>query len=94
MLSFPSRQSLGGLGDIAISFDTPAPRPPSSAPVSHEIAILMLHGVLHLLGWIMNRTAAKWRGPKQVANVSVLPYGLIARCGHDAGVRSYDMVRC
>src|SRR5271170_5194734 len=51
VLSFPSRQTLGFLGDIAISF--PHARR-QAAEYGHtagkEVEILMLHGVLHLLG--------------------------------------------
>ena len=69
VLSFPSRQTLGFLGDIAISFEH-AQR--QAAEYGHgigqEIEILMLHGVLHLLGMDhendggrMARAEARWR---------------------------------
>ncbi len=69
VLSFPSRQTLGFLGDIAISFEH-AQR--QAAEYGHavgtEIEILMLHGVLHLLGMDhekdrgqMARAENKWR---------------------------------
>jgi probable rRNA maturation factor len=81
VLSFPSRQTLGFLGDVAISF----PRARRQAAefghsVGQEIEILMLHGVLHLLGMDhesdkgqMARAENKWRA------AFGLPGGLIAR---------------
>ena len=81
VLSFRSRQMLGFLGDIAISIDH-AQRQASERghPVGQEIAILMLHGVLHLLGMDheidrgqMARAENKWRAALG------LPRGLIAR---------------
>src|SRR5271166_1464912 len=51
VLSFPSRQNLGFLGDIAISFDRARKQADEHGhTVRQEIEILMLHGVLHLLG--------------------------------------------
>jgi probable rRNA maturation factor len=81
VLSFPSKQTLGFLGDIAISF--PHARRQAAEyghEVGQEIEILMLHGVLHLLGMDhekdrgkMARAEGKWR-------VSLgLPRGLIQR---------------
>jgi probable rRNA maturation factor len=81
VLSFPSRQTLGFLGDIAISF----PHAQRQAAeyghsVGQEIEILMLHGVLHLLGMDhetdrgrMARAENKWRAALG------LPRGLIGR---------------
>jgi probable rRNA maturation factor len=81
VLSFPSRQTLGFLGDIAISF--PHARR-QAAEYGHtagkEVEILMLHGVLHLLGMDhekdggrMARAENKWRA------LFGLPRGLIER---------------
>jgi probable rRNA maturation factor len=81
VLSFPSAQSLGFLGDVAISFEH-AKR--QAAEYGHtvglEIEILMLHGVLHLLGFDhekdrgqMARAENKWRAALG------LPAGLIKR---------------
>lgn len=81
VLSFPSRQTLGFLGDIAISF--PHARR-QAAEYGHtagkEVEILMLHGVLHLLGMDhekdggrMARAENKWRA------AFGLPRGLIQR---------------
>ncbi len=51
VLSFPSRQNLGFLGDIAISFEHARRQAAEYGhAVGDEIEILMLHGVLHLLG--------------------------------------------
>jgi probable rRNA maturation factor len=81
VLSFPSKQTLGFLGDVAISFEH-AQR--QAAEYGHavgtEIEILMLHGVLHLLGMDhekdrgqMARAENKWRA------AFGLPRGLIQR---------------
>ena len=81
VLSFPSRQSLGFLGDVAISFEHAKRQAAEYGhPVGREIEILMLHGVLHLLGFDhekdrgqMARAENKWRAALG------LPNGLIAR---------------
>ena len=81
VLSFPSAQSLGFLGDIAISFEHAKRQAAEYGhPVNQEIEILMLHGVLHLLGFDhekdhgqMARAENKWRAALG------LPRGLIAR---------------
>jgi probable rRNA maturation factor len=81
VLSFASRQSLGFLGDIAISFDLARKQAAEHGhTVRREIEILMLHGVLHLLGMDhendggrMARAENKWRAALG------LPRGLIAR---------------
>lgn len=81
VLSFPSKQTLGFLGDIAISFEHARRQ---AAEYGHdlgqEIEILMLHGVLHLLGMDhekdrgqMARAENKWRA------TFGLPRGLIRR---------------
>ena len=82
VLSFPS-SGTGGLGDIAVSAD----RARSQAAelghsVEQEIAILILHGVLHLIGMDheidrgqMRRAETQWR--RRFA----LPAGLIERGG-------------
>jgi probable rRNA maturation factor len=81
VLSFPSRQSLGFLGDIAISFDHARRQAAEYGHhVSQEVEILMLHGVLHLAGMDhekdrgrMARAENKWRA------AFGLPRGLIER---------------
>jgi probable rRNA maturation factor len=81
VLSFPSKRTLGFLGDIAISFEHAKRQAAEYGhAVGQEIEILMLHGVLHLLGMDheadrgqMARAENKWR-------VALgLPRGLIAR---------------
>jgi probable rRNA maturation factor len=81
VLSFPSRQTLGFLGDIAISFQHARRQAAEYGHgVGREIEILMLHGVLHLLGMDhetdrgqMARAENKWRARFG------LPRGLIHR---------------
>ncbi|MGP0076627.1 MAG: rRNA maturation RNase YbeY [Bryobacteraceae bacterium] len=81
VLSFPSRQNLGFLGDIAISFQHAERQAAEYGHgVGQEIEILMLHGVLHLLGMDhekdrgqMARAENKWRARFG------LPRGLIRR---------------
>jgi probable rRNA maturation factor len=69
VLSFPSGSGIGPLGDIAIAF--PYARRQAQAlghPVEVELRILLLHGVLHLLGYDhetdrgrMRRAEEQWR---------------------------------
>jgi probable rRNA maturation factor len=81
VLSFPSKQTLGFLGDIAISFERARHQAAEHGHATgQEIEILMLHGVLHLLGMDherdrgrMARAENKWR-----ARLG-LPHGLIRR---------------
>ena len=81
VLSFPSVQSLGFLGDVAISFEHAKRQAAEFGhTVNQEVEILMLHGVLHLLGFDhekdrgqMARAENKWRAALG------LPCGLIAR---------------
>ena len=81
VLSFPSRQNLGFLGDISISFEQARRQAAEYGhAVGREVEILMLHGVLHLLGMDhesdagqMARAENKWRA------AFGLPRGLIAR---------------
>jgi len=81
VLSFPAANANGFLGDIAISYQRAKKQAAEYGhPVQHEIEILMLHGLLHLLGMDhetdrgrMARTESKWRAALG------LPCGLIAR---------------
>jgi len=83
VLSFPMSEPGGGLGDIAIN--VPLAREQAAArghSPTQEIAILMLHGLLHLLGHDhetdrgrMRRAETAWR--KRLG----LPAGLIERTG-------------
>jgi probable rRNA maturation factor len=81
VLSFPSRQTLGFLGDIAISFER-AQR--QAAEYGHavgtEIEILMLHGVLHLLGMDHEKDRGRMaRAEDKYRARFGLPRGLIER---------------
>src|SRR4051812_8159411 len=81
VLSFPSAEGAGELGDIAISADRAAAQASEFGhSTAQEIQILMLHGVLHLMGMdhesdsgAMSRVEKRWR--KQLN----LPSGLIER---------------
>jgi probable rRNA maturation factor len=81
VLSFPSKKTLGFVGDVAISFEHARRQAVEFGhPVGKEIEILMLHGVLHLLGMDhekdrgqMVRAENKWR------TAFGLPRGLIER---------------
>ncbi|MBI5282843.1 MAG: rRNA maturation RNase YbeY [Candidatus Solibacter usitatus] len=81
VLSFPAPSPDGGLGDIAISGERALEQAASFGhDASAETAILLLHGVLHLLGYDheadkgrMRRAEAKWR------KALGLPAGLIER---------------
>jgi len=81
VLSFPSDKGPGFLGDIAISFQQARRQADAySHSIGQEVAILMLHGVLHLLGMDhesdrgrMARAEDKWRARFH------LPRGLIQR---------------
>lgn len=69
VLSFPSGSGAGPLGDIAIAF--PYARRQALAlghPVGVEVRVLLLHGLLHLLGYDhetdrgrMRRAEERWR---------------------------------
>jgi len=84
VLSFPSGQTLGFLGDLAISFEQARRQAAAFGHgVRQEVSILMLHGVLHLLGMDhekdrgrMSRAEDKWRARFG------LPRGLIQRVSH------------
>jgi probable rRNA maturation factor len=81
VLSFPSGEGAGSLGDIAISLDRAAEQAASRGhDAAGEIKILMLHGILHLMGMDhekdrgrMARAEKSWRKKLQ------LPDGLIER---------------
>ena len=81
VLSFPSGEGGSCLGDIAISLGRArAQAREFGHSIEHEVQILMLHGVLHLLGYdhesdtgAMARAEKRWRGKLG------LPNGLIER---------------
>jgi probable rRNA maturation factor len=52
VLSFPNAPQLGDLGDIAISVETAARQAKENGlTLNGEIAQLILHGLLHLIGY-------------------------------------------
>lgn len=69
VLSFPSDEPAGSLGDIAISADRAAEQAAEfDHSIAEEIKILMLHGLLHLTGMDhetdsgeMSRSEKRWR---------------------------------
>jgi len=81
VLSFPSSSPDGALGDLAISVHRAAEQAREHGhDTNAELRILLLHGVLHLLGYDhetdrgrMRRAESRWR--KQLG----LPSGLIER---------------
>ena len=81
VLSFPALPESGDLGDIAISVDRAAAQAKEHGhTVEQEIEILILHGLLHLLGYDhetdegrMARAERRWR------KTLGLPVGLIER---------------
>jgi probable rRNA maturation factor len=83
VLSFPSDDANGHLGDIAISLGRArAQAREFGHGIEQEVQILMLHGVLHLLGYdhetdtgAMARAEERWRSKLG------LPNGLIERVG-------------
>lgn len=81
VLSFPSGQADGFLGDIAISFDHAKRQAAEYGhPVGQEIEILMLHGVLHLLGMDHEKDGGQMaRAENQWRTALGLPRGLIER---------------
>jgi len=86
VLSFPAASPDGGMGDIAVSVDRAREQAASHGhDLAAEVRILLLHGVLHLLGYdhetdhgTMRRLETKWR--KQLG----LPGGLIERAAKPA----------
>jgi len=83
VLSFPAAGQGDFLGDIAISLDRAREQAAGRGhAVEQEVGILMLHGVLHLIGFDhetdrgrMRREESAWR--RKLA----LPEGLIERSG-------------
>jgi probable rRNA maturation factor len=75
VLSFPSGDSEGYLGDLALSW-------PAVVRQAHgyghseeiEVAMLAVHGLLHLLGW-------DHATPAQAAEMEALTQGCLARAG-------------
>lgn len=89
VLSFPARDPSESLGDIAISWQRAREQAAGRGhTIEDEIEILMLHGLLHLLGYDhetdqgrMRRAEVRWR------KVLGLPPGLIERTGRKGSAR-------
>ena len=81
VLSFPSDDANGHLGDIAISLGRArAQAREFGHGIEQEIQILMLHGLLHLLGYDHETdTGAMARAEKRWRSKLGLPNGLIER---------------
>ena len=81
VLSFPSGEPIGPLGDIAISLErAKAQAAGHGHRIEQEVRVLLLHGVLHLLGHDhetdggkMRKVESRWREKYG------LPTGLIER---------------
>jgi len=62
VLSFAAPESSGTLGDVIISLDTASRQAAErGAPLSDELARLLAHGMLHLVGFDHDRPAAARR---------------------------------
>lgn len=81
VLSFPSSEPGGPLGDIAISSARAAEQAAERGhPLDDEIRTLMLHGVLHLLGMDHEKDAGQMaRAERRYRREFGLPEGLIER---------------
>ncbi|HUS06316.1 MAG TPA: rRNA maturation RNase YbeY [Bryobacteraceae bacterium] len=81
VLSFPSGESEGPLGDIAISADRAADQATEFGhSLEAEIKILMLHGVLHLMGMDHESDSGEMaRGERRWRKKLGLPQALIER---------------
>lgn len=83
VLSFPSGDGIGSLGDIAIAY--PCARR-QAREMGHsadtELRVLLLHGVLHLLGYDHESDAGQMRRAERKWRLRLgLPHGLIDRAG-------------
>jgi len=81
VLSFPAAQTIGFLGDIAISFEHARRQAAEYGhAIGQEIEILMLHGVLHLLGMDHERDRGRMARAENEWRARLgLPQGLIGR---------------
>lgn len=81
VISFPLGSAAGPLGDIAISADRAREQAAARGhSLDQEIAILLLHGVLHLLGMDHERDGGKMRRAETAWRRKLeLPHGLIER---------------
>ncbi len=83
VLSFPTGEPIGPLGDIAISLDrAKAQASEHGHRIEQEVRILMLHGVLHLAGFDHETDDGKMRKIESLWRQKYgLPIGLIERTG-------------
>jgi probable rRNA maturation factor len=76
--------SVGHLGDVIVSLDTAARQARArGVPMWHEVAVLASHGLLHLLGWD-HQTSAAWppfEALQQLAGVEAVAVDTAARTG-------------
>jgi probable rRNA maturation factor len=81
VLSFPSGDGAGSLGEIAISIDRASAQAGAYGhDAATEIKILMLHGLLHLIGMDHERDRGRMaRAEKSWRKKLALPDGLIER---------------
>jgi probable rRNA maturation factor len=88
VLSFPSGTARGAAGELAISMERAAAQ---ARQFGHstlvEIQILMLHGVLHLIGYDHERDSGEMRRLERIWRLAHdLPTGLIGRREKKAAV--------
>ena len=83
VLSFPSQQPSGDLGEIAISIEQAAAQAQKYGhELLDELRILILHGVLHLSGMDHEKDrGAMARAERKLRTEFGLPNSLIARVG-------------
>jgi probable rRNA maturation factor len=86
VLSFPAFQMAGRLrlaGDLAISVETAAREAASLGhPLSVELKILLLHGILHLAGWDHEADGGEMARKEEILRRQLgLTQGLIERAG-------------
>jgi probable rRNA maturation factor len=90
VLSFPSPGPDGLLGEMAISTTRAAEQAREFGhPVEHEIGILMLHGLLHLLGMDHEHDRGRMaRAERRYRERLGLPQGLIERAPATRGAKA------
>ena len=83
VLSFPTGEPIGPLGDIAISLDrAKAQAARFGHRIEQEVRILLLHGVLHLAGHDHEKDQGEMRAlESRWRDTYGLPNGLIERVG-------------
>jgi len=90
VLSFPAAAPAESLGEIAISTTRAAKQAQEQGhSLEQEIAILMLHGLLHLLGMDHERDRGLMAGVERRYREELgLPVGLIERAGAAGAARA------